>query len=462
LKIVIGGSVLAGESLHDLFRVFPEIDFAVNGEGEIPLGRLVDELKTGDPRPIPGVVSRSAKQAPAPIEHSQLPDLGRLPPPDYADYFRLLASFSPERRFFPTLPAEMSRGCWWQRVETQDKPAGCAFCNLNLQWEGYRTKNVEQIISEVDYLTDRYRLLSIAFMDNLLPVRTSGEIFSALAKLEKDLDLFGEIRADTPLKVLASMRDGGLKEVQIGIEALSTQLLKKLNKGVTAIQNLEIMKHCEALGIVNVSNLILHFPGSDAEDVSETMDSLAYAQPFRPLKLVNFWLGQGSPVWQHPREFGLQAVFNHPNYVRLFPPEIAGAVRFMIQSYRGDIGLQRKLWRPVQEVVQNWKKAYEALHSGSFGEPILSFRDGRDFLIIRQRRPTAGPVTHRLLGTSRKIYLFCHTRRSLSRVLAQFRGLSAEKLLPFLKMMVEKKLMFAEGRHYLSLAVPAVSEQKRS
>mgnify|MGYP000427498321 CR=1 FL=1 len=34
-------------------------------------------------------------------------------------------------------------------------------------------------------------------------------------------------------------------------------------------QNLEIMKHCEMLGLKNSSNLIVGFPGSDAKDVAE-------------------------------------------------------------------------------------------------------------------------------------------------------------------------------------------------
>jgi hypothetical protein len=50
-----------------------------------------------------------------------------------------------------------------------------------------------------------------------------------------------------------------MREVQIGIEALSSRLLKKLHKGTRAIQNLEIMKNCEMLGIRNISNLILQF-----------------------------------------------------------------------------------------------------------------------------------------------------------------------------------------------------------
>ncbi|MGD9193945.1 MAG: hypothetical protein PVH58_18650, partial [Desulfobacterales bacterium] len=75
-----------------------------------------------------------------------------------------------------------------------------------------------------------------------------------------------------------------MQEVQVGIEAFSSKLLKKLNKGVTPIQNIEIMKNCEILGIVNASNLIIHLPGSDEQDVAETMRNIEFVLPYRPLK----------------------------------------------------------------------------------------------------------------------------------------------------------------------------------
>ncbi|MBW2346405.1 MAG: hypothetical protein JRF59_01000, partial [Deltaproteobacteria bacterium] len=86
-------------------------------------------------------------------------------------------------------------------------------------------------------------------------------------------------------------------------------------------------------------------------------------------------------------------------------------------------------------------------------EPILSYVDGRDFLLIRHRRPGRFHMTHRLRGTSREIYLFCGTRRTLDRILSRFPGLGEERLLPFVRMMVEKRLMFREGSRVLSLAV---------
>ncbi len=240
------------------------------------------------------------------------------------------------------------------------------------------------------------------------------------------------------------MREAGIQELQIGIEALSTSLLKKLSKGTRAIQNLEIMRNCEALGIVNSSNLILHFPGSDESDVAETLHNLDFALPFRPLQTVNFWLGLGSPVWQNPKAYGIKAIFNHPNWSRLFPDNFFRSLEFMILAYRGDLGFQKKIWRPVKKKVALWQKTYTELQLGPKPSPVLSYRDGRDFLIIQQRQYQADAIKHRLVGTSRRIYLYCMQHRSLKNIYDQFPAFAADKIVGFLKMMTAKKLMFEE------------------
>lgn len=459
LPVAAGGSMFTGSAVAELMAAFPEIDFMVNGEGERPLLNLVRHLQGGAAAAtvptLPGVVNRRELTAGRAPSQDQLPSLSELPPPDYDDYFRLLRELGPQKGFFPTLSAEISRGCYWRHSGKNGKPSGCAFCNLNRQWRGYRFKPARQVAGEIDGLTRRYRLLSVALMDNLLPTRQAPEIFGGLQALGKDLQLFGEIRASTPLTALRAMRAAGVTEVQIGIEALSTRLLRKINKGTTTIQNLEIMKHCEALGIENRANLICGFPGSDDTDVAETLAAIAYALPFRPPKTVHFWLGTGSPVWQHPDHFGIRAVFNEPRYKALFPPEVARQITFIIQGYRGDRGRQQVRWRPVEKRAQEWAAAYAELHRGADSTPILSYRDGGDFLIIRQRRVQADTQTHRLEGTSRAIYLFCEQTRTLGAITKRFPAPGEEKIAAFLDMMVAKRLMFAEGDRYLSLAVPA-------
>jgi ribosomal peptide maturation radical SAM protein 1 len=421
------------------------------------LSQLVDSLKQAsypaEISHIPGLVVNPPDHHHGTITRSQLKDLTELPSPDYDEYFTLLQSLTPQKTFFPTLPAEISRGCWWRKSPVGKLYSGCTFCNLNLQWAGYRTKAPRQVVREIDALTTKYQTLSVAFMDNLIPLKVSETIFSDLAESQKDYRLFCEIRAATPRRVLKRMKDAGVYELQIGIEALSTRLLKKLNKGTTAIQNLEIMKTCEELGLVNASNLILGFPGSDRDDVEETLHNLEFAMPFRPMRSVQFWLGMGSPVWANPKDFGLKSVYNHPNWAVLFPASIYEAMQFPIQSYRGDRLRQKKLWRPVKEKVNTWMKAYAELHRVPGSKPILSYRDGKEFLIINQKRPEIGPMNHRLVGSSRKIYLFCRQPRSLKVILEHFPSFGEDRITAFLKMMVDKRLMFEENSSYLSLAV---------
>jgi hypothetical protein len=173
---------------------------------------------------------------------------------------------------------------------------------------------------------------------------------------------------------------------------------------------------------------------------------------------VPFWLGAGSLVSQAPKSYGLERVHNHPAYRHLFPPEIARGLHLMIQGFRGGVRFQARLWAPAQEKLKRWSKAYTDLHAGPPGnkcDPILSYRDGGNFMIIRQRRWGKEDMTHRLKGTSRKIYLFCEGQREMADILSRFPAFGEEKVRPFLRMMVEKRLMFGERDRYLSLAVPA-------
>ena len=457
--LLAGGSLLCADTVEGMLDCFPQIDAAIVGEGERPLAGLVGNLaKYGSLDAIPrikGVVVRNGGQSDATFD--QLSDLGSLPPPDFEDYFRSMDGFSPEKKFFASLPMEISRGCWHRSRTGPKGEKGCAFCNLNLQWKGFRSKSPEQVLSEIENSTSRYRLLSVSFMDNALPPKQTPHIFGTLPSLGKDFSLFCELRAKTDLDTLKTLRRAGLCEVQVGVEALGTNLLRKINKGTTALDNLEIMKNCEALSIANQSNLLLHFPGSDETDVEQTLRAIEFARFFRPLRVVYFWLGLESPVYCNPGAYGLKAVFNHPDYGALFPSETTRRVKFMIQDYRGDKTRQRKLWKPVEEAVEQWKKEYGALHGISGAGAILGYRDGRDFLIVRRRRIGAKAENHRLAGTSRQIYLFCGHARSMQEICERFPTFAEEKILAFLNMMIQKRLMYGEDGKYLSLAVPDFS-----
>jgi ribosomal peptide maturation radical SAM protein 1 len=451
-RVVVGGSNCSGELGRSLLAHVPEIDFVVSGEGELPLLGLIRGLRR---RSLEGETERGGllwRDSRGEIRGGgiqQLSDLRELPTPDYGHYFKDLGQQSAMGNLVPALPVETSRGCWWHRARTGTRGRACRFCNLNLQWKGYRRKGPGQVAKEMETLASRHRSLRFFFVDNILNPPTTEGMFQRIAALGRSFEIFTEVRASVTRRQLLAMRRAGVTQVQIGVESLSSRLLKKLNKGTTVIQNIEVMKHCEELGIQHHSNLILGFPGSDGDDVAETLQNLAFVRPYQPLRKVRFWLGQNSPVALDPERFGIRRIANHPTYGILLPGSLGTSLCLMIKSYVGDRRRQHQLWQPVARAVAEWQR----LQGRRGREPLLGFRDGGDFLLIRKRLGDSEPETYRLRGASRDIYRFCEERQTLSELYRHFPRFSLERLQAFVSDLVRLRLMFQEGDQVLSLAV---------
>jgi ribosomal peptide maturation radical SAM protein 1 len=441
LLVVFGGSVVTPELARSLPGAFPAVDYCIPGEGEGPLQGLVSFLQ-GITTSWPAGVFAAGGQGldpGSPPRPMTIADLDSLPLPDYTDYFAELGLSG--LNFIPHLPVEFSRGCWWNR---------CAFCNLNLQWQGYRNKSHGRMLTEIRTLTSRHRCLDFSFTDNALPPAEAGPLFRALAAEPVDRRFFAEIRVMKHSEDYALCRRGGLTEVQIGVEALSDSLLTRLRKGVRAIDNLAAMKDALENDLHLAGNLILEFPGSTAAEVEETLAALEAALPFPPLLPATFFLGQGSPVHAAPRTFGLTAVTRHVNYRALYPTTLLDRVPMLIRSGRGDRGQQRQLWAPVRRAMRAWQDFHRQRTSAL---PALCYRDGGDFLIIRQERPGQPVLHHRLHGQSRAIYLHCRRPREQKELLQTFNRVKEEQLDRFLSDLTQKYLLFQDGGHSLALAV---------
>jgi ribosomal peptide maturation radical SAM protein 1 len=453
--IAVGGSSCAGELGYSLLANSPEIDFVVSGEGELPLLTLINRIKNGDLKgdDSAGLLWRDKQGNIAGGGLKQLANLKELPVPDYSDYFEQLSRQSHLSNLIPNLPMETSRGCWWHRIKSGSVARACKFCNLNLQWRGYRSKEAIQVAREMEELASRHSSLKFSFADNILDSRKLKGLFKSITELDRSFEIFTELRASVSRGDLIQMRRAGVNQVQIGVEALSTSLLGKINKGTTAIQNIELMKHCEEMGIHHSSNLILGFPTSDGRDVEETLYNLKFVLPYQPLRKVRFWLGQNSPVDLNPEQFGIRSVANHPYYKKLLPDSLADSLCLMIKTYIGDRTKQKKLWRPVAKELDSWKEQYNSLRKDHFPAPLLGYRDGGDFLLIRRRSENYEMETFRLKGSSRGIYRFCETRRTQGQILNEFPSFAEDQLQNFISHMVAKRLMFQEGEQVLSLAV---------
>ncbi len=446
IPVVMGGTSCTGPLAQDILSCFEQVDYIINGEGELPLLGLWEFLNGKRERLPPGVIHRmdhgsTGTHPPEATSQAQIKDLNSLPLPDFRDYFRELASIAPQYKFSPILPVEASRGCWWGR---------CSFCNLNLQWTGYRAKSPGRISWEIERLASKFGALDFAFMDNVLPRKEAAAIFTKLSDHGRDYSLFAELRACHTRKELSSMAKAGLKDLQVGIEALSASLLKRMNKGASVMDNVAVIRHaCEA-GIALGGNLIIHFPGSTEQEVEETLAVLDFLWPFPSLKTVSFWLGLGSPVQRHPEKFGIHAIKSHPLFSEMFYNANRCAPSIIL-AYRGDRQVQRRLWRPVEKKVALWQAESENLRRRHGA--LLTFRDGKQFIRIRQVLPGGKILTHTLKGISRRLYLASLEVVDRDDLYTIANGLPMEQINFFIAGLVEKRLVFQHGKRIIGLAV---------
>jgi len=530
LAVVLGGSSCCGAAGAALLRNFPRVDYVVSGEGEGALAGLCDFLagqndtlpgglfhRGAEPiraagpvvtiqrHPVSGgdnrnrnrnMLRKASKADPDPdldldfdfdpdsIKSKQTgskfqPDerirsagdpgtdegamameiasLDDLPLPDYRDYFLEIGRHFGATGFIPALPVEFSRGCWWGR---------CSFCNLNLQWRGYRAKSAGRMAAEVKTLAERHGCLDFSFTDNALRPGESRRFFQDMAHAGLDCRFFAEIRAigkaEEQARLFADYRRGGMTCMQVGIEALSDSLLGRMQKGVSVMDNVAAMREALANRMVLEGNLIVEFPGSTDAEVEETLEVLEFLLPFHPLTIAAFFLGYDSPVDRQPESFGIRARVHHPHAKALFPAPLLRDLTMLVMDYRGDRREQRRRWRPVRERVGQWRKFHQSRKPGIMTLPPLSFRDGGTFLIIRQERPDQPVLHHRVRGPSRQLYLFCGQVRTMAEIVEQFPDFREEALRDFLRDMAGKRLIFSDGNRYLSLAVRAGTYGKGS
>lgn len=443
--IVFGGSSCSGDIGRSLIDHFPQIDYLIDGEGERQLLHLMDFLS--------GKTTLSAKirhQATAAPLGSMIPlaplVMDDLPIPDYRPYFKQMQLHFNDQAFIPLVPVEFSRGCWWNK---------CTFCNLNLQWPNYRFKKSSRMLTEILHLAKVHECLHFSFTDNALPPQEADQFFKRLLPNQLDFDFFAEIRTGTGPEKLQLYQRAGLKTVQVGIEALATSLLGKMAKGTTVIDNIAAMKMCSASAIRLEGNLITDFPGTTAAEITETLDTLDYILPFRPLQAASFFLGFGSPLYHDcalTDHGSIQRIIPHGKNRSLFPKRYLQSMTMLINGYRADKKQQYKKWQPVKQKILAWqdfhtRRVNNRLHP-------LHYRDGGTFLIIRQERLSGTPLLHRLRGSSRKIYLFCDKPIRMTAILQKFPKISGDVLQKFIDEMCEKRLMFQENGRTLALAVP--------
>jgi ribosomal peptide maturation radical SAM protein 1 len=454
INIVFGGGNCDGPMGQAIHECFPWVDFVVRGEGERVLVELVRDVLAGRTiREHPGLCYRRGSRTIAVPQKSepQVP-IGEIPTPTYDDYFDRLSRTPLRSELWPEIAIlfESSRGCWW------GAKSHCTFCGLNGSLMKFRSKAASRVVEEILSLAAKYGVLDFVAVDDIIDLHHIRELLPLLRSSGADLTVFYETKANLTKEQLRGFRDAGVSAIQPGIESLSTPVLKLMRKGVTGLQNVRLLKWCAELGITPAWNLLYGFPGEppdEYERMAEVVPSLVHLQApmFMRVEIERF-----SPYFDRPAEFGIEIVGPQPHYRFLYSIEREALADLAYDfEYRYLDGRDPSRYtKKLEDAVARWREVGErALGS-------LSYRRGPGFLVVQDRRPGFETADYRFDGAEAKIYLACDAGATATEINNKLAvegetGIDGAEIEVYLRELVDARLMYQEGKTFLSLAVGA-------
>lgn len=268
--IVLGGPHVSVYK-QKIFEQSPAIDFAIQGEGETSISRLVEELDAGrDVSAVPGLITRDTINPPAPY----INDLDTLPFPARHllpnDRYRYILSKGRVTTIFS------SRGCPYQ----------CIFCDKAVFGSQWRARSAENVLAEVEHVVREFGVRSVVFYDDLFTVKKDRIIEICQGLLERMLNIEWKCEGRVNIvdeETLSWMKKAGCSMIAYGVESGNQKGLDYLHKGTTVEQIRNAFALTRKAGIKPMGYFVLGIPVETYEDEIGTIEfakeiQAAYAQ----------------------------------------------------------------------------------------------------------------------------------------------------------------------------------------
>ena len=454
LFTALGGANCETPMGEEIARNVPWLDFVFSGPALVTLPVLVAHLLQGETRScqsVPGVFTQENVQdgkTPGPVgEELHIDTEISL---DYSSWLEALEKSFPGDEIQPRLLFETSRGCWWgERLQ-------CTFCGLNGTDMPHRGMSPERARRELNQLFRYYpRCRYFEAVDNLLPRDYVQELFSSF-KAPSDATIFYEVKANLSEEELEVLSRAGVRRMQAGIEALSSETLKLIRKGTSSFQNINFLKGCLIHNIDAVWNLLVGFPGEKEETFQKYASDLPllfHLQP--PTGVYPVRMDRYSPYFVDPGSFGLDLdPYDFYRMVYPFPKTSLQnlAYHFVDRNSGADHFEAMVRWiNGLRGLVDNWQERWCAAPKGS--PPRLCFVEGDTRQRVYDSRGKV-PLVHELSVNGPLVLQELERPRRIDVVgdrLQSVPGLDAQAEVEALWRL---GLVFRDGNQYLGLVMP--------
>lgn len=255
---------------EEILEYIPSLDFAVCGEGEVSLPRLIDALSSeGRLNDIPNLAWRNESGKIVINEQRYIEDIDILGMPawnlmDLGSYPKTPPTLLFKKQ--PFAPISVTRGC----------PFSCTFCAAHIHGKKIRSRSVENVLSEIDMLYNRYGVREFYIVDDNFTANKGvvKRFCSEIINRKYDIAFCNPngVRLDTlDMEMLTLMKSAGWYYLSVGIESGSQTVLDHMKKKITVSFVREKVEQIRKAGLEVYGFFILGYPTETIEDIKKTV-----------------------------------------------------------------------------------------------------------------------------------------------------------------------------------------------
>ncbi len=381
---LIGGSNCEVEMAEGIASLSDSIDYIFSGESEETFAGFLKSYSAGE------LPSRRI------IEAQPVKDLDIIPLPDYGSYFEQIQKFftdNPPKEI--VIGYEASRGCWYGK---------CFFCGALGKRGCFRQKTVKKVARELEQINIHYPENRILITDKVLPISFQKELLSLLSEKEDTPYVTCEHRSDLKLHELIRLQKAKFNIIKFGIEAFSTGLLKLMNKGVTASQNILLLRNAKSLGLFIDWNMLWGFPGDKTEHYEETLKILPLIHHLNPPAVFrHLSIDRFCKYFEKPGDYQIENLRPWAAYETVYPDRVdldKTAYRF-IGDYPCQAHENPELIKEISKEIVTWRKFWK--------KSRLTMFAFADYFAVFDSRNVTGKKRNHILNASQagEIMTYC-------------------------------------------------------
>jgi radical SAM superfamily enzyme YgiQ (UPF0313 family) len=278
-EIAMMGTHATAEPIEILERE-GAIDYVISGEADYTARDLVRYVRGDGPdhkRKILGVSWRNGEEMVRNPERPKIENLDTLP---WVSKVYRKHLFSCYKRYFyganinPLIVILSGRGC----------PFRCTYCVVpqTLTGHTYRKRSIKDVVDEMEYIKANFPDLGeIFFEDDTFtahPTRTA-ELCQEIIRRGLKITWSANARADVKYEVLDVMKKAGCRELCVGFESSSMDVLKNVKKGLAGGMSEKFMEAANKAGILIHGCFMVGNLGDTKETLQNTLEMAKKLNP---------------------------------------------------------------------------------------------------------------------------------------------------------------------------------------